>query len=124
MGASAYGVETRDRYIQEAKSAAFQDAVFLIAFYNKDVKRWGPPPKLPDIEPEEVFVSFDQAEHKVCQGRASSLMASSGSVGASFFSYPHSRAYEDELVFFKEKNPGFSERCYFLAASAGIRDMR
>ena len=118
-------VRTRKRYIREAKKAPFLDAVFLIHYYNRDVKCWGPPPRPPDIDPSEVFADFDQAQYQRALLLAQRLLSASIAVGAAFFKYPDSkRSYKDELAHFKAINPGFSDSSYSKAVEAGIRNMR
>ena len=118
-------LEERQRYVQKAKAASFLDAVFLIVFYNRDVKRWGPPPKPDDIEPTEVFEEMQDNRYQDALTRSHRLLSASTEVGAAFFRYQHAKlTYEEQLTRFKASNPGFSEECYSLAASSGIRDMR
>jgi hypothetical protein len=125
MAGTRYVLEERARYVQRAKAAEFLDAVFLLNFYNRDVKRWGPPPKPKDIEPCEVFGQVNEEQYRSALKRAQDLLAQASNVGAAFFKYADAaRSYEEELNQFKASNPGFSEESYSLAASCGIRDMR
>jgi hypothetical protein len=118
-------LEERQRYVQRAKAAAFLDAVFLIIFYNRDAKRWGPPPKPADIESHEVFEEVQDEQYQDALKRSQRLLSGGTDVGAAYFRYPHATlTYEEQLAQFEASNPGFSKECYSLAAQSGIRDMR
>ena len=125
MEISKYDLEERARYVAEAKEAAFLDAVFLINYYNRDTKRWGPRPKPDDITPREVFSEFDASTYEDALRRSQQLLAKNGFVGMAFFEFPSvTISYEDAVKKFREENPGFNDKSYGIAINAGIRDMR
>lgn len=125
MEISKYALEERAKYVSEAKEAAFLDAVFLINYYNRDRKLWGPGPKPEDITPQEVFNEFDESVYKDALRKSQKLLSENGLVGMSFFKYQSvTISYEDAVKKFREENPGFSDKSYGLAINAGIRDMR
>lgn len=125
MGISKYYLEERARYVAEAREAAFLDAVFLINYYNHEMKRWGPGPKPKDITPQEVFGEFDPNEYEHALTRSQELLAGNSLVGMAFFSYQSvTISYKDAVKKLRGENPGFSEKSYELAVTAGIRDMR
>ena len=125
MEIAKYDLEERAKYISEAKEATFLDAVFLINYYNRDTKRWGPGPKPEDITPQEVFSEFDEGAYKDAVRKSQKLFAGNGLVGMAFFKYQSvTISYEDAVENFRDENPGFSDKSYGLAINAGIRDMR
>lgn len=118
-------LEVRAEYISEAKNVALLDAAFLINYYNRDVKRWGPGPMPEDIAPQEVFGELDENAYKDALKKSQKLMAESGLVGMAFFKYQAvTISYEDAVNKLRDENPGFSEKNYGLAIHCGIRDMR
>lgn len=115
----------RQRVIDEARAASFLDAVFLIYFYNHDTLRWGPPPKPPRIEPEDVFETYARDELQACLAQAHKMRSAAIRVAEAGFGYESAvRSAEDALKIFYEANPGFSARCYAKALSAGLIDAR
>jgi hypothetical protein len=124
MGISQYEIDLREKYIKMAKSAAFQDAVFLISYYNNHVKNIGPKPRLDNIEPKEIFKQFDNTDFNNAMLNAGRLLYQTTYVGTAFFNYPGSQTYESALVRMKNENPGFSENCYDLVVSMNIKAMR
>jgi hypothetical protein len=53
------------------------------------------------------------------------MWADATEVGLAFFKYPQARrTFEEELVAFKTKNPGFSEESYELAMHAAFISLR
>jgi hypothetical protein len=125
MGISKYDVEARERAIAEARDAAcFLDAVFSIDYYNYETNHWGPPPKLPDITPEEVFKEFDQAEYETCLKRSRALLLSTAYVGESAHKYPGAMPYEAALERMRTENPGFGTVAYERTAYRSMVAMR
>lgn len=125
MEISKYDLEERERHVAEAKESEFLDAVFLIHFYNRDRKRWGPAPKPEDITPQEVFGGFEADAYEDALKRSKKLLSENGLLGMAFFKYQSvTISYEDAIEQFRSDNPGFSNKSYGLAANAGVRDMR
>ena len=125
MEISIYDLEERAKCVSEAKEAEFLDAVFLINYYNRDTKRWGPEPKPKDITPQEVFGEFNEEAYKDALRRSQKLFSENAPVGMAFFKYPSvTISYEAAVKKFCKENPGFNDKCYSLAINAGIRDMR
>ena len=125
MEKSEYYLQERARYISEAQGAAFLDAVFLINYYNCNVRIWISAPKPEEITPKEVFGDFNVNSYNDALKRSKKLFAECGAVGEAFFKYPSAAiSYEDSVKRLRKENPGFSERIYGLTISSGIRDMR
>lgn len=125
MEISKYDLEQREKYIAEAKAAPFLDAVFLIIYFNREFRRWGPGPKPEAITPQEVFADFDVSEYDDAARRSWDLLTGSSVVGMAFFKYPSvALSYEDALKKFYNDNPGFGGRSYALAIHVGTQAMR
>lgn len=126
MDISKYELDQRAQYVAEAKEAAFLDAVFLIHYYNREIKRWwSHEPKPEDITPQEVFDIFDPDAYEDALKRSQKLLATNTLVGMAFFKYQSvSISYEEAIKKFCSENSGFGDKSYGLAAQAGIKAMR
>ena len=122
---SNYDIDIRNKFLDEAKSVDFLNAVFCIYFYNSDTKRWGPPPKPEDISPVEVFGSYDQKEYDQAIDRCKKLINDGRKLG----DLALDRALEDSEYqkaqeVYHQNNLGFSKQNLSRAFSSGMRDMR
>ncbi len=115
----------RASFVEEARRAAFLDAVFLIHHANTYRQRWWPYPRPPEITPEEIFGSFDRHEFEEALGKARKLSSDAAYTGMAYFRYEHVKhTYAQARRLLRAEHPGFSERSYELATSAAITDMR
>lgn len=125
MEISSHDQKVRDDYLQRAKCAPFLDAVFLIHYYSAHQLRWGAGPKPPAIEPGEVFDEMNMQRYREALSLVWRMWNDSTQVGLAFFGYSDAKhSYEEEMVLFVERNPGFSDRSYSLAAQAALIDLR
>lgn len=125
MGISKYDIETREKYVNEAKEApSFLDAVFLINYYNREVKAYGPHPKLSDILPEEVFEEYSETEYMRSLRKANFLLQRTTYVGDAAHRSQNTELYKAAIARMKSENPGFSERSYNLATHSSWVKMR
>ncbi len=115
----------RAALVEEARGAAFPDAVFLIHHANTRARRWWSDPKPPEVTPEEVFGFFDRARYADALEKARRLSDAAAYVGMAYFEYEGVRhTYAQACQLLRKENPGFSERSYEMAADAAITDMR
>ena len=115
----------RAALVQEARGTAFLDAVFLIHHANTQVRRWWPDPKPAEITPDEVFGTFDRREYEDALEKARKLSADAAYTGMAYFRYECVKhTYTEARQILRRENPGFAERSYELATSAGITDNR
>ncbi|QKE63333.1 hypothetical protein HNE05_08135 [Aquipseudomonas campi] len=122
---SQYDIETRNKYLSEAKSVDFLNATFCIYFYNRDVKRWGPRPKPEDISPSEVFKSYDQREFDQAIERCTKLIKDSLILGNLALNKSISKhTYQKSQESYLKNNSDFSKENLSRALSSGMRDMR
>lgn len=119
-------IDDRNKYLKEAQSLDFLNAVFCIYFYNSDVKRWGPPPKPDDISPNEVFQSFAQEDFDAAIEKSKKLIREGLHLGN--LAYDRSEEgilrFQKEKEIYKKNNFYFNQKNLDRAFSSGMRDMR
>jgi hypothetical protein len=104
----------RDLYIQKIRTAALQDAVFLLVHFNARSPRnvlfsHG----LPVIELSEALPEVSQATYERILASIQRLWREGPAVAIAYYKFPDAtRTYEEELSAFKANNPGFSEDTY------------
>lgn len=122
---SHYDIETRNKYLDEAKSLDFLNAVFCIYFYNKDVKMWGPRPKPEDIYPNEVFDNYDQKAFDQAIERSANLIKDGQKLGDLALDRSlDEHTYQQAQELYHQNNLGFSKKNLSRALMSGMRDMR
>lgn len=110
MGAQR-SIDERARYVEDAKTSAFLDAVYVILSYNSEKLPFAP--KQSPITPSEIFGNFDQAEFQKCLQRCVSMKLEAGNVAMADYGYAAAtQSYEEALKHFKASNPGFSNESY------------
>lgn len=122
---SQYDIDSRNKYLEEAKSLDFLNAVFCIYFYNKDVKRWGPKPKPEDISPNEVFENYNQTEFDQAIEKCVKLIRDGRKLGdLALDKGLDEQKYQQENESYKRNNVGFNQKNLGRAFNSGMRDMR
>jgi len=122
MGAQR-NIDERARYVEDAKTSAFLDAVYVILAYNAEKHPYAP--KLPPITPTEIFGDFDQAEYENCCKRCAALIRGAGDVAMADYGYAEAtQSYEEAFKHFKASNPGFSDQSYGAALWKAKIDFR
>jgi hypothetical protein len=118
--------EQRADYIRKIRDAQLLDAVFLIFYYNEWSRRWGPRSERPPaLDLSEALPTLSHPNYVHALALAKRMWADATEVGLAFFKYPQARrTFEEELVAFKTKNPGFSEESYELAMHAAFISLR
>lgn len=107
MGAQR-NIDERAKYVTEAKSSAFLDAVYTIRNYNNSIRPFAP--KLPPISAEEIFGNFSQEEFDRCCRRCVDLDRTAGDVAMAEYGYSGStQSGEEAYEHFLELNSDFSE---------------
>jgi hypothetical protein len=124
MQPASHAHEERATYIREARETSFLSAVFLMTHYNSTVRLRQPAPAPASIEPRELFESFDPEALAQAAARSTLLLRTTGYVGAAYFSYAGAMAYDEALQKMLHEHPGFTERCYDIAAWQNIQAMR
>ena len=115
----------RAALVEEARGAAFLDAVFLIHHANTQARRWWSDPKPPEITPEEVFGSFDRRDYEEALEKVRKLRADASYTGMAYHDYTQVKhGFGQARKLLRRENPGFAERSYELATGAAITDMR
>lgn len=122
----ASALAERQRYVDEAKQVGFLDAVFVLRYYNTYRLRWGPPPKPPEIDPEEVFgARFDRAKFSDSVERVDGLLRGATAVAMAEFGYPEAtRPAAEEWRLLVERHLGFSDDAYGRAVDSARMAMR
>jgi hypothetical protein len=123
MNISEYRVKARQKYLEKAKTADFLNAVFFIAYYNTCINS-GRPPKLTDIEPQEVFEKYNANEYATALARAKALLNKIDYIGAAAHKYPGLEPYQEAFAKMKNENPGFTGECYDLVVNEGLQKLR
>ena len=122
---SHHYIETRNKYLNEAKSVDFLNATFCIYFYNSDVKRWGPSPKPEDIYPNEVFENYDRKEFDQAIERCAKLIKDGVNLGdLALNKNIDENNYQQAQELYHKSNLGFSKENLGRALISGMRDMR
>ena len=125
MTIEKYQLEKRDLWLAKAMNEpSFIDAVFLINYYNREVRPSGPRPWPTDIIPSEVFGEFNDAEYKTYLEQAEALLTKTSYVGASHWNYKDAAPYEDAISQMKLLHPGFNENSYNLTSRKSASDMK
>ncbi|OZG71075.1 hypothetical protein BTA51_22090 [Hahella sp. CCB-MM4] len=119
-------IDNRIKYLEEAKSLDFLNAVFCIHFYNTDVKRWGPRPKPENISPDEVFDSFTQEEFEQAIEKCKKLINHGRKLGDLAFDRTEAgeQKFQKENAIYDQVNGCFNEKNLGRAFNSGMRDMR
>ena len=106
MGAQRH-IDQRAKYVADAKSSTFLDAVYTILNYNSAIRPFAP--KLPPISAEEIFGDFSQEEFDRCCKRCVDLDRAAGDVAKAEYGYSGCTQSGDEAYKdFKELNSDFS----------------
>lgn len=123
--ASEYFDNQRTDWIKKAEDeAAFIDSVFMINYYNKVVNSHNPRYKTNDIEPKDVFDSYDEVEYDNCLLKSKLLLTSTSYVGAASWNYKNADTYENAYSKMKKSHPGFNENSYELTAKHSRSQMK
>jgi hypothetical protein len=114
------GPESRAPCIAEAQAAAYNDAVYLIHYFNSDARRWGPPPNAAPIAPEDVFADHDAARYAAALARVKAM------IECALMSFDNERwpSMQDVVASLQQAFPGFDARTYGRVAASAMRDMR
>lgn len=120
-----HNLALRNQWLEKAKSeSSFIDAVYLINYYNREIRCGGPRPWPSEIIPQEVFIDFDEDEYRNCLKKADTLLTKTSYVGASHWDYKDAAPYEDSISRMKQEHPGFNEISYKLTARTSASDMK
>ena len=107
MGAQR-DIDQRAKYVAEAKSSAFLDAVYTILNYNNSIRPFAK--RLPPISAEEIFGDFSQEEFDKCCRRCADLNSAAGEVAKAEYGYSGcTQSGEEAYEHFLELNSDFSD---------------
>jgi hypothetical protein len=106
MGAQR-DIDQRAKYVAEAKSSTFLDAVYTITRYNGTIRPYAL--KQPPISAEEIFGDFSQEEFDSCCKRCVDLDRAAGEVAQAEYGYSGcTQSGEEAYKHFMELNSDFS----------------
>jgi hypothetical protein len=115
----------REQWLEKAKcELSFLDAVYLIHYYNFEIRTVGPRPWPTEISPQEAFLQFDESEYNNCLEKAKALLHKTSYVGASHWNYKDALPYEEAIIRMKREHPGFNDTSYTLTARKSASDMK
>lgn len=114
-------IRAREQYVDEAKNAAsYQDAVFAIFFFNREVNRLPSEPATPNIEPVEVFPSVDEPTYRESYCKARAVLTQTNYVGAAFQRRQGAASPESAMQRMKSEYPGYSDAIYNLVRDKSV----
>jgi hypothetical protein len=115
-----YDLEKRAQLIAEVKSLSLLDAAFYICRFNFRM----PFHRAEKITPLEIVAESDLAAFEEALGKASALHHMHGDLGAAYYKYPGSEAYEVVKARMRREHPGFSDDVYGTVFHDGAVAMR